>query len=549
MSTTQRVVDTTANWVDERIGAGKWMKKNLRKVFPDHWSFMLGEIALYSFILLLLTGVYLTLFFNPSMKEIVYDGSYAPLQGVKMTQAYESALYISLDVRGGLLIRQLHHWAALLFVASVSVHMARVFFTGAFRKPRELNWVIGVGLMTLAILEGFSGYSLPDDLLSGTGLRITQGIILSLPLVGSYLSSFIFGGEFPGTEFIPRLYSIHILLIPGILLGLLTAHLLMVWYQKHTQFPGVGRTNKNVVGFPLFPVYIAKAGGFFFIVAGVLTMISALFTINPIWLYGPYVPDQVTAGSQPDWYIGWLDGAVRVIPNWETVLFGYYISWNILIPALIIPGIMFTLLALYPWIEAKATGDKREHHLLDRPRNAPTRTGLGTMAISFYALLWISGGNDIIATAFGWSINSITWTIRVLLFVLPPVVFLITKRTCLGLQRRDRDILLHGRETGIIKRSPDGEYTEVHAPVDAKTRAQLMAVRDSDYQAIEAGPDVDENGVAAPKKGRLGRALSRFYFSDRVAPATDEEISEGQHHAADQLETVRPQGSITGGGH
>ena len=547
MSTTQRAVATTTTWVDDRTGAGKWLKKNLRKVFPDHWSFMLGEIALYSFILCLLTGVYLTLFFNPSMKEVVYNGSYAPLNGIKMTQAYESTLRVSFDVRGGLLVRQVHHWAALLFVAAVSVHMLRVFFTGAFRKPRELNWVIGVGLMTLAILEGFAGYSLPDDLLSGTGLRIAQGIVLAIPLVGSYVSSFLFGGEFPGTDFIPRLYSIHILLIPGILLGMLTAHLLLVWYQKHTQFPGPGRTNKNVVGFPLFPVYIAKAGGFFFIVSGIITLIAAMFTINPIWLYGPYVPDQVTAGSQPDWYIGWLDGAVRVIPNWETVLFGYNISWNILLPALIIPGIMFTLLALYPWIEAKATGDKREHHLLDRPRNAPTRTGLGAMGLTFYVLMWISGGNDLIAQAFSWSINSITWTIRVLLIVLPPLVFVITRRTCLGLQRRDRDKLLHGRETGIIKRMPSGEYLEVHAPVSSATRAKLVSSRESDYAPIEAPPAVDANGVKAPKKGRLGVKLSNFYFANRVIPPTDEEIAEGQHHAADDLETVRPGGQITSG--
>ena len=547
MSTTQRAVATTTTWIDDRIGAGKWLKKNLRKVFPDHWSFMLGEIALYSFILLLLTGVYLTLFFNPSMKEVIYNGSYAPLNGISMTQAYESTLRVSFDVRGGLLVRQIHHWAALLFVASVSVHMLRIFFTGAFRKPRELNWVIGVGLMTLAILEGFAGYSLPDDLLSGTGLRIAQGIVLAIPLVGSYVSSFLFGGEFPGTDFIPRLYSIHILLIPGILLGTLTAHLLLVWYQKHTQFPGPGRTNKNVVGFPLFPVYTAKAGGFFFIVSGIITLMSAMFTINPIWLYGPYVPDQVTAGSQPDWYIGWLDGAVRVIPNWETVIFGHNISWNILLPALIIPGIMFTLLALYPWIEAKATGDKSEHHLLDRPRNAPTRTGLGAMGLSFYILIWISGGNDIIAQAFSWSINSITWTIRVLLIVLPPGVFIITRRICLGLQRRDRDKLIHGRETGIIKRMPSGEYLEVHAPISEASRAKLISARESHYAPLEAGPSHDENGVKAPKKGRLGVKLSNFYFANRVVPPTDEEIAEGQHHAADDLETVRPSGQITSG--
>jgi ubiquinol-cytochrome c reductase cytochrome b subunit len=538
MSTSTHVVGVTANWVDDRVGAGKWLKKNLRKVFPDHWSFMLGEIALYSFIVLLLTGVYLTLFFNPSMKEVVYDGSYVPLQGVKVSQAYESTLRISFDVRGGLLIRQIHHWAALLFVASVSVHALRVFFTGAFRKPRELNWLIGNGLLTLAILEGFTGYSLPDDLLSGTGLRIAQSIVLAIPVVGTYVSMLLFGGEFPGTDIIPRLYTIHILLLPGLILGLLTAHLLLVWYQKHTQFPGAGRTNDNVVGFPLLPVYVAKAGGFFFIVFGVLALMGGLIGINSIWVYGPYIPSSVTAASQPDWYIGWLDGAVRVMPNWEIVAAGYTLSLNLLIPALIIPGILFTLLALYPWIEAKATGDKREHNLLDRPRNAPTRTALGAMGITFYVLLWISGGNDVIALAFNWSINAITWIIRISLFILPPIVFIITKRICLGLQRRDREKLLHGRETGVIKRLPHGEFIEVHGPVSDEERAVLVANRHSTYRPIEAPPEFDENGVASKKKGRIARALSRFYFADRVETPTDEEIDAGQQHAAEQLAGV-----------
>jgi ubiquinol-cytochrome c reductase cytochrome b subunit len=538
MSTSTHVVGVTANWVDDRVGAGRWLKKNLRKVFPDHWSFMLGEIALYSFIVLLLTGVYLTLFFNPSMKEVVYDGSYVPLQGVKMSQAYESTLNISFDVRGGLLMRQIHHWAALLFVASVSVHALRVFFTGAFRKPRELNWLIGNGLLTLAILEGFTGYSLPDDLLSGTGLRIAQSIMLAIPVIGTYLSMLIFGGEFPGTDIIPRLYSVHILLMPGLILGLLTAHLLLVWYQKHTQFPGPGRTNDNVVGYPLLPVYVAKAGGFFFIVFGVLALMGGLIGINSIWVYGPYIPTSVTAASQPDWYIGWLDGGVRIMPNWEIVAFGYTLSMNLLIPALIVPGIMFTVLALYPWIEAKATGDKREHNLLDRPRNAPTRTALGAMAITFYTMLWISGGNDIIAVAFSWSINAITWTIRILLFILPAIVFVVTKRICLGLQRRDREKLLHGRETGVIKRLPHGEFIEVHGPVSDAERAVLVSNRNSTYRPIEAPPAVDENGVASKKKGRIGRALSRFYFADRVETPTDEEIDAGQHHAAEQLAGV-----------
>ncbi|MFL6172722.1 MAG: cytochrome b N-terminal domain-containing protein, partial [Marmoricola sp.] len=132
-----------ATWADERLGIATATKKQIRKVFPDHWSFMLGEIALWSFVILLLTGVFLTLWFKPSMGEVVYNGSYDQLRGIPMSEAYESTLHISFDVRAGLLMRQMHHWAAMLFIAAMLVHMMRVFLTGAFRKPRELNWIIG----------------------------------------------------------------------------------------------------------------------------------------------------------------------------------------------------------------------------------------------------------------------------------------------------------------------------------------------------------------------------------------------------------------------
>src|SRR5689334_18209316 len=194
---------SAVTYLDERLGTNAAARKNLRKVFPEHWSFMLGEVVLYSFVILLATGVYLTLFFKPSMEEVAYDGPYAPLRGVTMSEAYESTLHISFDVRGGLLIRQIHHWAALIFVAGIVLHLLRVFFTGAFRKPRELNWLIGVVLLTLALLEGFAGYSLPDDLLSGTGLRIMYSVIESIPVAGTWLGYLIFGGEFPGTGLIP----------------------------------------------------------------------------------------------------------------------------------------------------------------------------------------------------------------------------------------------------------------------------------------------------------------------------------------------------------
>ena len=276
---------------------------------------MLGEVALYSFIILLLSGTFLTFWFDPSQREVIYNGSYEPLKDVSMSAAYASTLHISFDVRGGLLMRQIHHWAALLFLAAIIVHLLRVFFTGAFRKPREANWLIGVGLLTLGIVEGFLGYSLPDDLLSGTGIRIAEAIIQAIPVVGSYAAFFAFGGAFPGHVFIPRIFTVHVLLLPGIFLALITVHLMLVWYQKHTQYPGPGRTEKNVVGYPLMPVYMAKAGGFFGIVFGVTAFLAAVASINPIWLYGPYTPGQISAGSQPDFYWVGLMASCACLPH------------------------------------------------------------------------------------------------------------------------------------------------------------------------------------------------------------------------------------------
>src|SRR3954449_3947588 len=380
-------VGAAASWADDRLGLATAMKKQIRKVFPDHWSFMLGEIALWSFIILLLTGVFLTLWFTPSMGETTYEGSYDQLRGIQMSEAYASTLKISFDVRGGLLMRQMHHWAAMLFIAAMMVHLLRVFFTGAHRKPRELNWVIGCLLLILGTLEGFTGYSLPDDLLSGTGIRAADGFMKATPVVGTYMSFFLFGGEFPGEAIIPRLYTIHVLLIPGLLLALIAAHMLLLVYHKHTQWAGPGRTEQNVVGFPMLPVYAAKAGGFFFMVFGITALMGAVLSINPIWKYGPYDPSKVTAGSQPDWYMGWPDGALRMMPGWETHLFGFTLSWNIFLPIIVLPGLTFTVLLLLPFLEAWVTGDRREHHLLQRPRNNPTRTGLMVALMTFYAVL------------------------------------------------------------------------------------------------------------------------------------------------------------------
>src|SRR4051812_49586996 len=486
--------------VDDRLIVAGPLRRTLNKVFPDHWSFLLGEIALYSFIVLLLSGTYLTFFFDASMKEVVYDGSYAPLRGVDMSAAYESTLNMVFDVRGALMIRQMHHWAALLFVASICVHLLRIFFTGAFRRPRETNWFIGIVLLTLALLEGFAGYTLPDDLLSGTGLRIFSAVFLSIPVIGTWIYFTVFGGDFPGELIIGRLYIIHVLIIPAVLLALIALHLLILVKQKHTQFPGAGRTEHNVVGNRLFPTFAGKATALLFIVFGLCAALGGLVQINPIWLFGPYNPAQVSAGSQPDWYIGFVDGGARFSPPWEIDLWGYHIP-PVLWGALGIPGILFGFLALYPIIERKLTGDTASHHLLQRPRDVPVRTSLGVMAITAYTVLWISGGNDVIADKFDISLNAMTWFGRIGFIVLPPIVYWITYRLCLGLEKHDREVLEHGIETGVIRRLPNGEFIEVHqplGPVDHHGHGQLAY-----------------GGASVPKKmnqvGGARRAIKGFF--------------------------------------
>ncbi|WP_405545850.1 cytochrome bc complex cytochrome b subunit [Streptomyces phaeochromogenes] len=528
--------EKVADWADGRLGIYSLAKTQMRKVFPDHWSFMLGEVCLYSFLILILTGVYLTLFFEPSAAEVVYNGSYEPLNGIIMTRAYESTLDISFDVRGGLLIRQIHHWAAIVFVAGMLVHMMRVFFTGAFRKPRELNWLFGWTLLFLGIITGLTGYSLPDDLLSGTGLRFAQGAILSVPIVGTYLAFFLFGGEFPGHDIISRLYPIHVLLLPGIMLGLVVAHLILVFYHKHTQYPGAGHNQKSVVGMPFMPVYMAKAGGFFFLVFGVLSMMGAIATINPVWAFGPYRSDLVTTGAQPDWYLGFSEGLIRVMPGWEINAWGHTLQLGVFIPFSLFPLIMVAI-AVYPFIEAWITGDKREHHILDRPRNVPTRTGLGVAWLSLYGVLLIGGGNDIVAMHLHLSINSITWFVRIAFFVVPVIAFVITRRVCMGLQRSDRDKVLHGRESGVIRRLPHGEFVEVHEPL---TPAQRFTLTQHEQDVpYDVGPLVDANGVERKVKPsqRLRSRLARAMYGQnaQIPKPTVEEYreltsSDDHHH-------------------
>jgi ubiquinol-cytochrome c reductase cytochrome b subunit len=523
-----------ANALDARLGGANFFKRNLRKVFPDHWSFLLGEIALYSFVILLLTGTFLTFWYKPSMGEIPYAGSYAPLKGVMMSEAYASSLELSFDVRGGLLMRQMHHWAALLFVAGMMVHMLRVFFTGAYRKPREINWIIGVLLLTLALAEGLTGYSLPDDLLSGAGLRITEGVAISLPLVGTYITFFLFGGEYPGTDVISRFYSLHILLIPGILLALISAHMVLMWVQKHTQMPGKGRNNENVVGAPFYPAFMAKAGAYFLFTLGVVAGLGTFAQINPIWLFGPYTPADISAGSQPDWYMGFLEGALRIMPAWEINMFGAShmgtLPLSVIIPALAPLGIIMTGLALYPFLERWITGDHREHHIAERPRNNPHRTSIGMSAITFYGVFWLLGANDELSAFFSINLNMTTYAGRVLVFVAPVLAYAITYRICLGLQRSDAAILHHGVESGVIKRLPHGEFIEVHTPpaedIEAHIRGKEAVLM---LPVAEDAAGIPPKGMRGPL-GKLRAKMSKTYGGEKI-PLDGDHAHEEEHAA------------------
>ena len=413
------------NWVDDRLGTAHFVRHALRKAFPDHWSFMLGEINAYAFLVLVGTGTFLALFFDPNAAKTPYHGPYALLDGTQVSYAYLSALRLSFEVNGGLLIRQVHHWTALIFLAGIVMHMGRVFFTGAFRKPREINWLIGLTLFMLAMLAGFTGYSLPDDLMSGTGLRIAASILLSVPVVGGWAAVLLLGGVFPNPAvMLPRLFVAHVYLLPAAIAALISVHVAIVWRQKHTQFPGPGRTERNVVGSPLFPRYAAKSIALLAAVTAVVFALGAVVQINPVWIWGPYEPWQVMSPAQPDWYVGWLDGALRLGPPFALHVFGHTIP-SAFWPAVLMPGALFALLACWPWIEAAARNDRNAHHLLNRPRDVPLRTAIGVALLCFALGFLLAGSGDVQARYVHQPITTITHVYQIWCLVMPIVGFAI----------------------------------------------------------------------------------------------------------------------------
>ena len=425
--------ERSQRWLDERLGTDSLARATLRKVFPDHWSFLLGEIALYCLVVLIFTGVFMTFFFTPDTREVVYNGAYAPLKGTPVSAAYDSTMRLSFEVKAGLIMRQTHHWAALVFVAAIVVHMCRIFFTGAFRRPREVNWIIGVTMLLLAMAEGLTGYSLPDDLLSGVGMRITYSVVLSIPVIGTWVAFLLFGGEWPAPDVVSRFFVFHIFLIPALLIALVGVHLAILVLQKHTQFPGPGRTERNVTGKRFWPQQTFVSVSLLLLVAAVCAGLGGLAQINPVWQYGPFKAANVTSPAQPDWYLAWADGLLRLGGPWSLQIFGYTISENFW-PAILFPGLAFSVITLWPWIERRFTRDRVEHHLLDRPRDAPARTATGVAGLLLFFIPFLEGGNDIIAVLLKVPVETITRILQYAFFTAPVVAWLVTFWVCRSLR-------------------------------------------------------------------------------------------------------------------
>ncbi len=440
-----------ARWLDSRLRLAKVVRSALNHVFPDHWSFMLGEIALYAFVILVITGTFLALFFNGSADKVIYRGAYRALDGVTMSAAYQSVLHLSFDVRAGLLVRQMHHWAADVFIGAIIAHLARIFFTAAYRRPRELNWLVGLTLLVLALANGFFGYSICADLLSGAGLRVGYAILLSVPVVGPWLVYFLFGGTVPVDATIPRLYALHIFLVPALISLLIAVHLTIIWRQYHTNYPGPMRSDRTIVGSRVWPPYTLKSLGLFLFVFALVAALGGLVQIDPVWIYGPDNPAAVLPGAQPDWYLGWVEGAMRLFPGINLHL-GHWLIPEVFFPGVLFPSVVFVVLYAYPFLENLISRDQDAHHVLRLPWQQPFHTALGCAVFTFIAVLLVAGGDDVIAVAGGTSVVAIRALLRVLVFVAPLltglVVYLFCRQKC---QRHSSDA------TSVCLESPHSE--------------------------------------------------------------------------------------------
>lgn len=408
--------------LDDRMKLRGPTRAVANKVFPSNWSFLIGEVATISFAVLVATGIFLTLFYRASVDPVTYTGSNEFFTGVELPAAFESVIRLSYDVPGGLFVRRVHRVASHLFIASIVLHMLRIIMTGAFRKPRELNYHIGIGLLTLALAEGFLGYSLPYDSLAGTGIRVAYSIVLSIPFVGENVAFWVFGGEFPTGDIIPRFQALHVFVLPLIITGLIAVHVLILIRQKHTQMPKPDIDGHTyIVGKPLWPGQFAESGTLVLWVGGILAMTATFIPWSDVTLLGPYIPGEVGNNAQPDWFLFWTDGLLRAIPPIEFSLLGATIN-TVFIAGALIPGIMFGLLFAYPFIERRFYGLTGEWHVLTNPLDIPLRAAMVVGTFSFVLIASANATNDILSRMTGITIEDMVFGFRLAMLVIPPAL-------------------------------------------------------------------------------------------------------------------------------
>jgi quinol---cytochrome-c reductase cytochrome b subunit len=495
-----------------RLRAASLAGRLYRRGRADRWSAMFGQIAVYSFVMTAISGVFLLFYFKPGMTAVTYHGSYRKLDGVPMSEAYRSTLDLSFDMRGGLLMRQIHHWAALLFVAAVCGYLLRLYFTGAFRRRRWLDWAVWVTMLALGMVAGLSGTILPDDSMSGGSLDVLQGVTLSVPVIGSHLALWIFGGDFPGHEIIGRAYWVHVAVLPAVMVALLVLLRWRGWRGSgrwrgwralgRPRRRGGRRHDRGQRGARGWPLVTPAPMVMFLFTCAALVLLGTFAQINPVWLVGPYQPGSISAGAVPGWYMGFVDGALRIMPGWEISVAGHPLTLAVLVPGVLMPGAFFTLLAAYPLLDRKLTADP----LIERPREAATRTAVGAAGITFYGMLWAAAANDEIAYHLRVPLYAVSWFFRIAVLVGPVLAFGVTQRLCLGLARRDQYEAEHGRETGRIVMSPDGGYHEireaVRRPVAAVASAAAVGPGAAGARDAAAGPGTAATGSGAGRRTR-----------------------------------------------
>ncbi len=425
-------------FVDERLGAARGLRFLMDYVFPDHWSFLLGEIALYSFVVLIATGTFLALFFNADTTQVVYHGA-TGRSTVRTSRALTPRrLHISFDVSGGLLIRQAHHWAALVFVAAITLHLLRIVFTGAFRKPRDINYFIGVTLLGARDPRGVRRLLAARRPALWDGTRDRLGGRDVDPLDRRPARHRSVGRAVPGVERV-RVAAVHRARVrhprdprradrraPG------DHHAPAPLAVPRTRPPrGQRGRHSDVAGLRAAltrPVRRRR---------GVLVLMGGLIQINPVWLWGPYHPYIGTNGAQPDWYLGWLIGALRIMPNLEIHLFGHTLVPNPFFGGVLFPAIVFGLLYALPWLDRRFVSTATAAATTCSSARATTRarSALAAAVLSAVAVVFAAGSADRLFFQFGFGYEGAIWFFRGAFLVVPVVVYMLTKRVCVELAR------------------------------------------------------------------------------------------------------------------